>query len=532
MNVHPRLPVAIAALVVMLFVAAIAIDRIRNARETAVSSPPVAQLVAPDSLDAPSENTVPEIAGRPDAETGFSVEGVLLRSILTLQNRIEDLTGPSPDEMREQLSTLDLPRFDVSEFPAESTPESLPSDVSQDPPDPVPEPSVAAPQDEDAADHESETTDTQIENDDTVDDTGDGLGESAPTEESDVPAAEEEVEESAQPADAGDEAPPETDAGEDQAAADTLEQGDGAIVIDSTAKTSQELSDSETTSLAALETAVDAAQPSPPSISQQRPTFDTVRVEAQGTVVAAGRAEPGSRVELLLGEDIIASARSLSGGEWALVTQHDMDVGSHLFGLRATGPSGEVVVGDPLVVVLQEPSTDPLLVSVGEESAQVVQTPTPLGEGQVSIDVISYGEDTGARLEGRGPVGETVTVSIKAEDGASGEATLAFETTVDGDGRWSGSLPENIPASARLIVLAETGSGESAQVPFRRSTSEEPPRENTVVVQPGNSLWRIARNEYGKGIMYHLIYDANRELIEMPDLIYPGQEFEIPQADS
>ena len=29
--------------------------------------------------------------------------------------------------------------------------------------------------------------------------------------------------------------------------------------------------------------------------------------------------------------------------------------------------------------------------------------------------------------------------------------------------------------------------------------------ENTYVVQPGNSLWRISRRYYGRGIMYTLI---------------------------
>ena len=50
-----------------------------------------------------------------------------------------------------------------------------------------------------------------------------------------------------------------------------------------------------------------------------------------------------------------------------------------------------------------------------------------------------------------------------------------------------------------------------------------------VVVQPGNSLWRIARGTYGRGIEYTLIFDANRDQIRDPDLIYPGQIFLIPR---
>ena len=44
-------------------------------------------------------------------------------------------------------------------------------------------------------------------------------------------------------------------------------------------------------------------------------------------------------------------------------------------------------------------------------------------------------------------------------------------------------------------------------------------------VQPGNTLWAIARERYGRGILYVAVYEANRDLIRDPDLIYPGQVF-------
>ena len=50
-------------------------------------------------------------------------------------------------------------------------------------------------------------------------------------------------------------------------------------------------------------------------------------------------------------------------------------------------------------------------------------------------------------------------------------------------------------------------------------------------MQPGNSLWRIARRNYGEGIRYTVIYQANREQIRDPDLIYPGQVFEVPEIN-
>jgi nucleoid-associated protein YgaU len=51
------------------------------------------------------------------------------------------------------------------------------------------------------------------------------------------------------------------------------------------------------------------------------------------------------------------------------------------------------------------------------------------------------------------------------------------------------------------------------------------------VVQPGASLWRIARRTYGDGVHYSLIYEANQSQIRDPDLIYPGQIFTVPQVN-
>ena len=52
--------------------------------------------------------------------------------------------------------------------------------------------------------------------------------------------------------------------------------------------------------------------------------------------------------------------------------------------------------------------------------------------------------------------------------------------------------------------------------------------ENNFIVQPGNSLWRIARKTMGGGIYFAEIYKKNKIKINNPDLIYPGQVFKIP----
>lgn len=52
-------------------------------------------------------------------------------------------------------------------------------------------------------------------------------------------------------------------------------------------------------------------------------------------------------------------------------------------------------------------------------------------------------------------------------------------------------------------------------------------RRSYVVVK-GDSLSEIAKREYGDPQAWRRIYDANRDLIKDPDLIYPGQTLHLP----
>lgn len=50
----------------------------------------------------------------------------------------------------------------------------------------------------------------------------------------------------------------------------------------------------------------------------------------------------------------------------------------------------------------------------------------------------------------------------------------------------------------------------------------------SVTVQPGFTLWAIARDQFGDGVLYVQVYEANKDRIRNPDLIYPGQVFALP----
>jgi nucleoid-associated protein YgaU len=57
------------------------------------------------------------------------------------------------------------------------------------------------------------------------------------------------------------------------------------------------------------------------------------------------------------------------------------------------------------------------------------------------------------------------------------------------------------------------------------------PATTSYTVKSGDTLSAIAKREYGDGSEWRRIFEANRDQIDNPDLIHPGQELRIPARD-
>lgn len=77
------------------------------------------------------------------------------------------------------------------------------------------------------------------------------------------------------------------------------------------------------------------------------------------------------------------------------------------------------------------------------------------------------------------------------------------------------------------VIKNENNKGTSSNV---NSTSQTNPKATTktYVVKSGDTLWGIARTYYGNGAEYPKIFNANKNIISNPNLIYPGQKLVIP----
>jgi nucleoid-associated protein YgaU len=62
------------------------------------------------------------------------------------------------------------------------------------------------------------------------------------------------------------------------------------------------------------------------------------------------------------------------------------------------------------------------------------------------------------------------------------------------------------------------------------SSSSAPSPNRTVMVKSGDSLSKIAKRELGDANKWHAIFDANRDKIQDPDLIHPGQVLNLPTS--
>ena len=285
-----------------------------------------------------------------------------------------------------------------------------------------------------------------------------------------------------------------------------------------------------------------SAAPAGESPAGRVPSFDVVRINPAGDAVIAGRAAPNAVVTIFDGDRELGRVTADARGEWVFVPKEPLPPGARELNLSAQSPGGETLRSVQVVVLAvpergkdlagrPAPEPQPPLVLAspreGIGPSTLIQRPggRPLAPGALALELVEYDDSGKVSMSGTAPPGATVQVYLdnkplgQALADASGNWTLTPDLTVAA-GDHTLRL-DQLAADGRVAARMETA--------FSRAEPTKDGQVNVVVVQPGNSLWRIARRVYGEGVRYTLIYEANRERIRDPDLIYPGQTFGIPQ---
>ncbi len=84
------------------------------------------------------------------------------------------------------------------------------------------------------------------------------------------------------------------------------------------------------------------------------------------------------------------------------------------------------------------------------------------------------------------------------------------------------------PAGASPSSVAAESAEETADHDDVADSAAASPAADTYTVQPGDTLWKIAKQFYQEGNQYLKIFEANKNLLKDPDHIFPGQELVIP----
>ncbi len=314
------------------------------------------------------------------------------------------------------------------------------------------------------------------------------------------------------------------------------------------------------------------------------PSFDIVRVEPDGRTLVAGRAAAGAEVDLQIDGEVVDRATADDAGRFVAFLSLGPSATVRALALASTGADGvdrastdtvllapsaqpepveeagtaeavaeaapeatEEGASEELQVAQAPETTEPqpevapvpadpgAVVIAGAEGLRLAQPDLPADAppevmSAVALDAITYDADGTVQLTGRATGAGAVRVYV--------DNRPVSDTPISAQGGWQVALPQVDSGTYTLRIDEVDAAGavtSRIETPFQREAPEAleeilgTAQFNVRTIQPGNTLWAIADERYGRGIEYIKIYEANRDRIRDPDLIYPGQVFTIPE---
>jgi nucleoid-associated protein YgaU len=228
--------------------------------------------------------------------------------------------------------------------------------------------------------------------------------------------------------------------------------------------------------------------------------IDTIAYTPEGEVQVGGRGAVGAGLRLYLDNAEKATLQVPETGLW-VTTLPDTAPGVYTLRVDQLDASGKVTSRfetpfkrETLEALAQASGQtgDATAAPEAAETAAPVQPEMPAAEPTPEPEVVASAEAPAADPEA---AAEPAEAPVATETAAATEAAAPETAAVQ-------PAPEPAPASAPV----------------------------TVTVQPGFTLWGIAQERYGDGVMYVQVFEANKDKIKDPNLIYPGQVFSVPET--
>jgi len=215
-----------------------------------------------------------------------------------------------------------------------------------------------------------------------------------------------------------------------------------------------------------------------------QPTIDAIEVEGDRAFFAGAGAE-GATIRLYVEDGFVADT-TVAEGRWLIEAGKVLTRPQQRVRIDMLQPgSGSVTARAEVDFVLDLPvETPPVAIADAPEATAAGETPASAPQA-----------------------GSSAPAAVETPAPAAQPAPSASST------------PAEQPAAAPVptLVAVSVGGGDAQRF-----------ASGKAIIRRGDNLWTIARRVYGEGFKYTTIYQANTGQIRDPDLIYPGQVFDLP----
>ncbi len=322
-----------------------------------------------------------------------------------------------------------------------------------------------------------------------------------------------------------------------------------------------------------------------PATEETKPAEPAIKVRVEAVeidgrkVFVAGAADPGMPIRAYANDIVLGDTLSSTEGRFLVEATRDLPVGEYVIRADVLAADGKVLAraavpferepGETIAAVAP-PVPEPKPVDAPKEAVTSGQPKQP--EPAKPAEETAKAETPAATAETKAPAA-TAGNGAPETDSATGAATTetgtATAAATDSMGKAAAGTAEKPPIVAAVeppksgASTTEPASGndtakapapaatESAAATAPSDAAATPPAAGEssataaataetlaprleasasgVIIRRGDTLWRISKRVYGRGMRYSTIYLANQGQIEDPDRIWPGQIFKVPE---
>ncbi len=263
----------------------------------------------------------------------------------------------------------------------------------------------------------------------------------------------------------------------------------------------------------------------------KKPTFDVARTQ-NGELLISGRVNEKKETKVFILKDEKAFAEEMSdkNGEFVYIHSQRLPEGQAKFSLYVLDEQGNRLYSEQDIIfsISHEPSQDLAVMVQNKESSasKVLQAPAGENIGELYLQNLDYDEDGNMIFSGSAAANSTVNVYINnnllksATATSNGTFAIKGETDLDSDETYN--IRIDMVQFGKVIK----------RVSYKFTPNFIDGMGSSYIVKKGDNLWNIAYIKYDNSKSYVVVFEANKNQIKDPNLIYPNQILSVPRKES